>query len=397
MSSNKQQTTSSQTQDTQPWNVQQPYLTQAFQGASNALSKAQGATAPTNFTAQFTPDQISAYSKMLGYGTGNDNISGSSANAGASLTGAGANATGQGLFDLANFTPAGGTDSNIAAANKYVAGQNIPAQVQADMLGADQQASEQTLPQIARNAAGSGNVNSSRTAIQNGIVQRGLAQQAAGIGAGLQANAYNTGLGLAEQNSESQNSNLLTKMLGLTSGGNNSVATGVNANTGAVGQQGGLFNIANSGIQGQYQAAQAPLTNQEQQFEAQTNDPYAALNNFYNIIGNRSWGGTTTGSSTQNSTSTPSTLSTIGGILSGVGGFFSMSDRRVKKDIQVIGELFDGTPVYRFRYRHDPTNTLHIGFMAQDIEKIKPEAVLEINGIKHVNYDLATRDSIVGD
>jgi hypothetical protein len=334
---------------------------------------------------------------MLGYGTGNDNISGSSANAGASLTGAGANATGQGLFDLANFTPAGGTDSNIAAANKYVAGQNIPAQVQADMLGADQQASEQTLPQIARNAAGSGNVNSSRTAIQNGIVQRGLAQQAAGIGAGLQANAYNTGLGLAEQNSESQNSNLLTKMLGLTSGGNNSVATGVNANTGAVGQQGGLFNIANSGIQGQYQAAQAPLTNQEQQFEAQTNDPYAALNNFYNIIGNRSWGGTTTGSSTQNSTSTPSTLSTIGGILSGVGGFFSMSDRRVKKDIQVIGELFDGTPVYRFRYRHDPTNTLHIGFMAQDIEKIKPEAVLEINGIKHVNYDLATRDSIVGD
>lgn len=334
---------------------------------------------------------------MLGYGTGNDNIPASSAAAGSALSSAGANATTTGLNDLAGFTPQGGTQSNIDAANAYVAGQNIPAQVKADMLGANQEASDETLPQIARNAAATGNVNSSRSAIEQGIVERGLAQQAGGLGAQLQANAYNTGLNLAEQNSEATNNALLNKMTGLTSGGSTAGYIGTNANTGAVGQAGGLFNIANSGIQGEYQAAQAPLTNQEQQYEAQTNDPFAALNNFYNIIGNRSWGGTTTGSSSTTQTNTPSTLSTIGGILGGVGGFFSMSDRRVKKDVQMIGELFDGTPVYRFRYRHDPTNTLHVGLMAQDVEQIKPEAVIEIRGVKHVNYDLATRDSIIGD
>jgi hypothetical protein len=61
----------------------------------------------------------------------------------------------------------------------------------------------------------------------------------------------------------------------------------------------------------------------------------------------------------------------------------------------IVGELFDGTPVYRFRYEEDPQRTVHVGLMAQDVEDI-PGAVTERDGVKYVNYDLATRKSIIG-
>lgn len=74
-------------------------------------------------------------------------------------------------------------------------------------------------------------------------------------------------------------------------------------------------------------------------------------------------------------------------------GLFAKSDRRIKKDIQEVGCLFDGTPVYRFRYVNSDTDTWHIGLMAQDVEEEMPAAVREFGGIKHVDYKLATDHS----
>jgi hypothetical protein len=76
---------------------------------------------------------------------------------------------------------------------------------------------------------------------------------------------------------------------------------------------------------------------------------------------------------------------------SGLLGLYSRSDRRLKKDIQQVGALFDGTPVYGFRYKGAPA--YHIGLMAQDVEKTTPEAVIEINGYKAVDYRAATEAS----
>lgn len=70
-----------------------------------------------------------------------------------------------------------------------------------------------------------------------------------------------------------------------------------------------------------------------------------------------------------------------------------LSDRRVKKDVQKIGDTKDGQPIYRFRYRDDPTGAVHMGLLAQDVEKEHPEAVGDYYGIKTVDYDAATRDS----
>jgi hypothetical protein len=54
-------------------------------------------------------------------------------------------------------------------------------------------------------------------------------------------------------------------------------------------------------------------------------------------------------------------------------------------DNQQVGVLFDGSPVYCYR-----SPTFHVGLMAHDAERETPEAVVEINGFKAVDYRKAT-------
>lgn len=90
-------------------------------------------------------------------------------------------------------------------------------------------------------------------------------------------------------------------------------------------------------------------------------------------------GGTTAGNSTAGN-------STAGNI------FKLISDRRAKEDITQVGTLFDGTPVYRYRYIGQPA--FQIGLMAQDVEKYAPEAVGQIGQFKAVDYKLATDKAV---
>jgi hypothetical protein len=68
---------------------------------------------------------------------------------------------------------------------------------------------------------------------------------------------------------------------------------------------------------------------------------------------------------------------------------FGMSDGYMKDDIEKVGELYDGQNVYRYRFKGSPKH--EIGLIAQEVEQRYPEAVREFSGIRHVNYDLATR------
>ena len=69
---------------------------------------------------------------------------------------------------------------------------------------------------------------------------------------------------------------------------------------------------------------------------------------------------------------------------------FVFSDARVKEDIEPVGELYDGKNIYRYRYKGDPSATVHIGVMAQEVEETDPDAVVEFGGIKAVDYGKAT-------
>lgn len=78
----------------------------------------------------------------------------------------------------------------------------------------------------------------------------------------------------------------------------------------------------------------------------------------------------------------------IGSALASAAPAF-LSDRSAKDNISQVGELYDGTPVYRFTYKgHD---TVHIGLMADDVEKRVPDAVhVGADGLKRVDYGRAT-------
>ena len=45
-----------------------------------------------------------------------------------------------------------------------------------------------------------------------------------------------------------------------------------------------------------------------------------------------------------------------------------------------------GLPVYRFNYIGE--DTVRIGVIAQEVEAVQPEAVVEVAGFKAVRYDL---------
>lgn len=67
-----------------------------------------------------------------------------------------------------------------------------------------------------------------------------------------------------------------------------------------------------------------------------------------------------------------------------IAGLFS--DRRVKEDIRRVGTTDGGLPVYTFRYVGQPT--VHMGVMAQEVERVMPEAVGEVGGVKTVDYGM---------
>lgn len=74
----------------------------------------------------------------------------------------------------------------------------------------------------------------------------------------------------------------------------------------------------------------------------------------------------------------------IGSQLGGLGSLAAfMSDERLKDNIVLVGNE-NGHKLYEFSYIGTPQR--FIGVMAQEVEKTNPEAVIEINGYKAVDY-----------
>ncbi len=82
----------------------------------------------------------------------------------------------------------------------------------------------------------------------------------------------------------------------------------------------------------------------------------------------------------------------LGGTVLGAGLRYGLpligSDVRMKDNIRHIGHTSDGQRLYSFTYKSDQA-TPHIGLMAQEVEKLNPGAVVEINGMKYVDYGKA--------
>jgi hypothetical protein len=313
-------TTKQEQSSTTPWGPQSAALQTGFDAAGKALTQSQAAAAngaPKDYTAQFDPALIGQFNNMLGYA--NNTNTGALNSAGNTAATSGAAASSGALSKLLGFDPTAQNNPSalISQAQQYVAGQNIPDQVKAAMQGATETARDVTMPGIAQNAATSGNSDSSRRGIAEGLVQRGLAEQSANLNNSLSGQAFAQGLGLASNNANANNQGALTAALGAANGGNASLNSGANAIGGAINGQGTLFGIGSNAGQGLTAAQQADLTNQNQQYQAGINNPYAALMPYMKLVGSQLYGSNSTGSSTTQND--PGALGIIGGLLGAAG------------------------------------------------------------------------------
>lgn len=79
----------------------------------------------------------------------------------------------------------------------------------------------------------------------------------------------------------------------------------------------------------------------------------------------------------------------LGSLIGTGANLLKLSDRRLKTDISLIGATLDGLPIYRFKYIGSAE--WQIGLMAQDVEEVNPAAVVEVNGMKAIDLQLATQ------
>ena len=103
--------------------------------------------------------------------------------------------------------------------------------------------------------------------------------------------------------------------------------------------------------------------------------PQSALQNYMASISG-DYGGSTTAPG-------PSSLDTIGKVAS-IASLF-MSDIRIKENITPDG-TWNGFNVYTYNYKYNDPSHRSRGVMAQEVELTRPDAVVEIDGVKHVNY-----------
>jgi hypothetical protein len=84
----------------------------------------------------------------------------------------------------------------------------------------------------------------------------------------------------------------------------------------------------------------------------------------------------------------------VNGTIRATVDIFIQSDKRVKENVSAIhGISFDtlnSIQAYKYRYVGSPQCENHIGVMAQELETLFPECVIENQGTKYVNYSALT-------
>jgi hypothetical protein len=246
-------------------------------------------------------------------------------------------------------------------------------------------------------ATGSGAYGDARTGINqaNNSFNQNVAQE--GLIGSAYNSAFNTAIGAGAQDSANQlsaananagyNETALSRSLG-----------GAQALEGLQTQQQGVQTTANTAAQQDTAQQQAQLTAQYNQWLMAQQYPFQTSGLADSAIQAANPANPTTTSLTQPDNSGYAILGTALGVAGGaaLNGKLAVSDRRLKEEIELIGSMKDGTPLYSYAYKFDPSKHRFIGPMAQDVKKRRPDAVVELDdddGTMLVNYSLATEKS----
>lgn len=374
-------------QKADPWSGQQPYLKDIFGNAESIYNwQMNQPLYQGDFTASASPEQRAAASNVMNWNAGagtqaaNQSLAYGLGNAQQGMN----NAYTSGNM-LGNMATQNSTGQNIANAGRYANNPYMDQMVNAATTDARRNLTENVLPSIDREAAGSGNSLSSRAGIASGIAERGFQDTVANTSAQLRGDAWSQGL-QASQNDANQRLQAAQSLgnLGMSqtqaglSGMQN--ASGINAQNAQAGMQAAQLQNAQD---------QALLDNSLARYDYQMYAPSDYLNAYYGVVGGNSWGGSNR--TTQSQPSNP-----IGSLGSLALGLSALCDRRIKADIVRIGSLACGLPIYSFRYLWEEKGTMRVGPMAQEVREIYPDCVIDIDGILHIKYDeILRRQSLV--
>lgn len=127
----------------------------------------------------------------------------------------------------------------------------------------------------------------------------------------------------------------------------------------------------------------------QQMFQEQYQAPLDALNTRLAALGMSPYGKTTSSTqTTSGGTSSNTGLSILGGAMSFLPLMFG-SDERLKKNVKTVGTTEIGVPLKEFEYKGFMGRKMpgkQIGVMAQDVEKVRPDAVGRFRGDDGKSY-----------
>lgn len=343
-------------------------------------------TTTSNTTSSANPEAMSAYSNLLDragsvastpyQAYGGEGVAGVNAQQNTGIGGINnyANSAQPGIGQAMAQTQASSAPLSQAAIQQYMSPytQNVVDATQAQFNDANAQQQQQ----VTGNAIAQGALGGNRTGVAAAETAKAqnLAQNP--VIAGL----YNSGYGQAVNTAVGQQG---IGLQGAAQMGNLGVA-GQTAGLQGAGAQIGAGTL-------QQQTQQALDAYNQGQFQQQQAFPYQQAQWLAGIdtgVGSQ-MGGTTSGATTGPAPNqTAQWLGTAASAAGAAGSIFS--DARIKENIHSIGKLHNGQTIYRFNYKGNPQ--VHIGLIAQDVERTdKAHAVHEVNGVKAVDYDAASR------
>lgn len=210
-----------------------------------------------------------------------------------------------------------------------------------------------------------GTAGLNRGSIDNYTTAAGMAGMLPGMLTSGQRNMFdveNLGYGLPFQNAGM----LLNPAMQLASMGQDSTGSGTQTKT----QQGNLFSDILGGVMGASALGKA-----------------GGIGSIFSGLGGL-FGGA--GGAGATAAGLGSIMPSVGSIIPSLLSLLPFSDERTKENIERVGALDDGQPIYSYNYIWDETP--RIGLMAQEVEKVVPDAITELpGGIKMVDYTKATR------
>jgi hypothetical protein len=350
---------------------------------------------PSDYVAGFSPMQQAAQDE-----TANLQVPGQYG-AATAMTGAG----GLGAYGLAGQEAQAGNQYNQMATNPYAVGAFMNPYIQQSLNPQLQQLAQQTGIRGAAEqgaATSAGAFGGSREALMNSLNQQSgnlAAQQAIGQGynqayqQAQQAMQFGSQQGLAGQQAANQ-----------------ALGTGIGA-AGQLGSLGGQQLGAQQNIIASQSQAGAQQQQQQQNIINQAVQNYATAQQYpeqqLSFMNAMLRGLPTQQTTTNTYQATPSSLNQITGLgIAGLGAYNAFggsggtggSDMNLKESIIGLWTAPNGLRVYEFEYKpefKDHPLCGHgkfIGYMAQEVEKFMPEAVLIMdNGFKAVNYDMVGR------